>query len=118
MSKIGVSIGASALVAAAIVVIPAAPAFASNPSIGSVSPSTGSANGGDVLTITGTGFDDVDDATVDGNTCTNLVVNSDNLVHCTTPPGNPGGPVDVMLLDVADGLDDTASGAFTYVDPP
>jgi hypothetical protein len=110
------SIGASALVAAAIVVIPASPALATNLGITAVSPSSGTTAGGDVLTITGTGFDDVTDAFVGGAPCVLVNIVSDTDLECTTPAHSAGAAA--IQLDDSNGAMALVGGDFTFLDQP
>lgn len=79
--------------------------------VASVSPTTGLAAGGTVVTITGQNLDGVTGVTFDGAAGTALTVDSQNQIRVTTPAG-VAGPADVALTD--DGGPVTAPAAFTY----
>jgi hypothetical protein len=71
-----------------------------NPTITSVSPTSGPSGGGQICTITGTNFNS--DATVSfgGNAATDVVVVSSTEITCVTPVGFPG-TVSVVVTEAA-----------------
>ena len=76
-----------------------------------IAPNTGTAAGGDDVTITGTDLAGVEGVTFGGVAATNVTVVDDDTVTCTTPAGAVG-PVDVVVLD--DGGNVTEGAGFTY----
>jgi hypothetical protein len=89
----------------------------SQPSIDSVSPSQGTAKGGDEILISGRGFISGSTVTIGGKEAQVLLDASDwyNL-RVITPPGTPG-PCDVKVTN-PDGAFDILTGGFTYVSYP
>jgi len=65
-------------------------AYESGVVITSVAPDNGSTEGGTIITITGSGFTGATSVTIGGQACTNLIVISDSILTCTSPPGVPG----------------------------
>ena len=90
-------------------------AFITNPTITTVSPSSGSTAGGTSITITGTGFAAGATVSVGGNACTSVVVVSATSITCTTPAGSAGAK-DVVVTNSDTGAA-TSTGGFTYVTP-
>lgn len=88
---------------------------AGTPSIGEVSPATGSVDGGTSLTITGFNF--TAGATVDIGSvaCVNLVIVDFQTMTCDSP-AQGAGVLDVTV-ETADSQRATAIGAFEYVAP-
>jgi formylglycine-generating enzyme required for sulfatase activity len=82
------------------------------PNITSVSPSQGSALGGTVITITGTGLASTSAVRVGGVLCTNLTVLSATQVRATTPAGAAGQAAIEVTTPVGTSL---APTPFTYV---
>lgn len=76
-----------------------------------LSPATGPAAGGTVVTATGTDLDGVTGVTVGGAAATGVEVLSPTQVRFTTPAGTAGAR-DVVVTDDAGSV--TATGAFTY----
>ena len=83
------------------------------PSIGGVSPPTGSAAGGTLITISGSNFNGVTSVTVGGNPATSVSTVSATSVTAVTPAGTVGS-ADVVVTN-SDGQTATASDAFTYL---
>ena len=83
--------------------------------VDSVSPTTGSVDGGTNIVLTGTGFDVSApiSVTVDGNAASGATVDSDTQISATTPPGTAIGPADITVTQGSNS--DTLSGAFEYV---
>ncbi|MGA5411570.1 IPT/TIG domain-containing protein [Streptomyces lavendulocolor] len=78
--------------------------------IGTVSPATGPAAGGTVVTITGTNLDGVSDVKFGSASGTNLKVLSAGRIQVTTPAGT--GAVNVVVADEAGNV--TKNAGFTY----
>lgn len=76
-----------------------------------VSPATGPAAGGTVVTITGTDLDGVTAVQFDGVAGTALSVTDDDELVVTTPAGTVG-PADVTVVDDAGNV--TKVAAYTY----
>ena len=87
----------------------------STPTIGSISPVSGSTAGTTSITITGTNFVSGATVTVGGNACTSVVVVSATSITCTTPAGSAGAK-DVVVTNSDTGAA-TSAGGFTYVTP-
>ena len=85
------------------------------PTIVSVSPNTGSTNGGTAITITGTNLTGASSVTVGGVAATNLVVVSATSMTAKTPTGTAG--VKPVVVTTPGGIA-TLAGAFTYVQAP
>ena len=83
--------------------------------IGSVSPNTGSTEGGTTLTISGSGFTGATSVTIGGQACTNLIVISDSTLTCTSPPGVPGNAT--IVITTPAGVT-TAPAEYTYTPAP
>lgn len=90
-------------------------ARAVTPEVSAVSPASGPATGGSVVTIAGAGF--VTGAVVDfGSTpATSVTVNSASSITATSPPGS--GAVDVTVNTYAGISAATAADKFTYTPP-
>jgi len=83
--------------------------------ISSVAPSSGSTAGGNLVTITGTGFLTVSGATgvkFGANNATNYTVVSDSKIVATAPAGTAGAK-DVIVTNSV-GASTTGVGAYTY----
>lgn len=89
-----------------------------DPAVTGVTPTSLDAAGNETLTITGSGFTTGSTVVVGGQPATNVVVVSQNLVRCSTPP-SPGSslPVDVVVLR-PDGREARSSNAVTYRNVP
>ena len=90
--------------------------YLSSPTITSVSPSSGSTNGGTEITILGSDFFTGATITVGGTSCPVSIITSGSLT-CTTGARTSGGLVDIVVEN-SDGQTATASDAFTYLSPP
>lgn len=77
----------------------------------SITPNTGAAAGGTVVTIAGEGVEDATAVNFDGTPGTAFTHVDDGTLRVTTPP-HAAGAVDVVVVDV-DG-NDTVVGGFTY----
>ncbi len=69
------------------------------PSVTNVSPSSGPAAGGTVVTITGTGFTGADAVDFGTASATNMTVNSATQITATSPAGTAGDTVDVTVIE-------------------
>ncbi|MFJ2349987.1 IPT/TIG domain-containing protein [Streptomyces antimycoticus] len=88
--------------------------YDTTPTISGLSPSSGSTNGGDTITINGTNLADTKAVTFGGNPAHFGVIDS-NTVTAITPP-SPAGPADMTVT--TPGGTATDPGAFTYQAPP
>lgn len=79
------------------------------PVLAGISPATGSAAGGDSVTITGTGFAGVTAVTFGGVAAPTVAPDHDTSLTVTTPPGT--GTVDVIVTNAGG---DSAPLPFTY----
>lgn len=86
------------------------------PAITAVDPAAGSVDGGEALTISGSGFADAASVRVGGTAASAVAVVDATTITCITPPGVAAGAVDVVVIN-PDGRAATAVGAFTYVTP-
>jgi hypothetical protein len=82
------------------------------PTVTGVSPSTGSAAGGDTVTITGAGFTTAYDVSF-GGVSASFTVNSDGSITALTPGGNPG-TVDVTVSAFGGTSATSTADQFTY----
>jgi hypothetical protein len=82
------------------------------PTVTGVSPGSGSAAGGDTVTITGTGFTNAYDVSF-GGVSASFTVNSDGSITAVTPVGN-AGTVDVTVTDFGGTSATSAADQFTY----
>jgi uncharacterized protein (TIGR02145 family) len=82
-------------------------------------PATGTIDGGDTITITGTGFDSAHTVTIGGNNCGSADIVSSTEITCITPAstltGDKSGSVDVTITNWGNTV--TAINGFTYVVP-
>jgi hypothetical protein len=81
------------------------------PTINSISPATGPAAGGTIITITGTGFTTGTTVTVGGGSATSVDVDTATKLKCTTP-AHAAGATDVVVTTKAGTA--TETGGFTY----
>jgi hypothetical protein len=87
------------------------------PTVTLISPTSGSAGGGDVVTITGTNFTAGAIVTF-GSTAvasTNVTVNSSSQITVVSPPGTAGATVQVKVTTDQGTSADTSAANFTYV---
>jgi hypothetical protein len=87
----------------------------SAPTVTSVAPNTGTAAGGDTVTITGTGFTNATDVAF-GAFSASFTVNSDTSITATTPAASSDGTVDVTVTDVGGTSATSTADQFTYAD--
>lgn len=77
---------------------PGAFTYVGSPTFGEISPSPGSWQGGETVTITGTGFSGVTSVTIGGTSATTVSVNGEGtVITATTPAHAEGGAVDVVI---------------------
>ncbi|GAB2769400.1 IPT/TIG domain-containing protein [Streptomyces bullii] len=88
--------------------------YVDNPTIGTISPTSGPTSGGTAVTITGTNLDSTDSVTFDGVAAPFSVINATTL-SVVTPPGTAGA-ADVVVTNPSGS--DTAVGGFSYVAGP
>ena len=86
--------------------------LAPGPEITAAVPTSGSAAGGTLLTIEGTGLAGTTSVLVGGVPAVDLVILDDSTITCRTPAGS-AGTADVTISSA--GGSDTAASAFTYV---
>lgn len=89
-------------------------AYVDVPTLTSIVPSSGSTNGGTVVTLTGTGLASTTNVTFGGTTAAFGVI-SDTTVSVISPTGTAGA-VDVVITTA--GGSATVVGGFTYVSAP
>lgn len=77
-----------------------------------ITPALGAVEGGEAVTLTGTGFLAAARVTFDGVTATSVVVVDDTTITCLTP-AHGGGPVTVTVT-LPDGRSDSLVYGFTY----
>ncbi len=87
------------------------------PTVSAISPTSGSSFGGNVVTLTGTGFQSGATVKVDGVVCTAPTVVSATSMTCTTPSRIILGAVDIAVQN-PDAQIGTLPSGFTYYDPP
>jgi IPT/TIG domain len=92
---------------------PAAPV----PTVSSVSPNTGLAAGGTVVSIIGTSLGGATAVNFGGNAATSVTVNSATSVTATSPAGS-AGVVDVTVTTPSGTSMTSAADQFTYLAPP
>ena len=86
------------------------------PTISNVNPGTGPEAGGTDITISGTNFvtgNNGSSATIGGNPCSSVTVNSASQITCRTPSGTPGN-VTVRVINPDGQIVDEANG-FEYI---
>ena len=84
------------------------------PAITGLSPSSGAASGGSVVTISGSGFAAGCTVTFAGVAATSVTVDDATSLRATTPAHAPGGPFDVVVTNL-DGQSVTDAAAFTFL---
>jgi hypothetical protein len=90
-----------------------------------ITPSSGVVEGGSTLTITGSGFSQVDEVSATFNndaTCTTMTIINDTTATCTIPPSTRTGSLTgevalVVTLTLDNQVIDTFTTTFTYVAP-
>jgi subtilisin family serine protease len=86
-------------------------------SISSVDPAYGPTAGGTVVTITGTGFSDVQDVTFDGESAAWFLVDSPTQITAESP-AHVAGTVQVQVSTLLGSTTDEMTDDFTYVEAP
>lgn len=84
--------------------------------VNEVSPSVGNAAGGTVVTLTGDDFTGADQVSFDGKVGTNMVVDTNNQITVTAPPGPVGTTVPVYVLH--SGVTGQSFGTYTWIANP
>jgi hypothetical protein len=85
------------------------------PVVTSITPDAGSFNGGNTVTITGTGFDNVTQVRFNGTPATNFVNNGSTQITVQVPSGSAGSArVELLASDAMADL----FNAYTYLAPP
>jgi hypothetical protein len=85
------------------------------PTVTSISPNTGTVNGGMPVTITGTGFLGGATVSMGGTAATNVVVGSSGSITAMTP-AHAAGAVNVVITN-SDAKSGTLPNGYTYVGP-
>ncbi|MET4170850.1 hypothetical protein ABIB99_001932 [Bradyrhizobium sp. LA6.1] len=83
------------------------------PTVGSISPSSGSAIGSTSVAVTGTGFTGATAVKFGANNATSFTVNSATSITATSPPG--AGTVDVTVTTAGGTSPTSAADRFTYL---
>ena len=86
--------------------------YNAGPVISAITPTTGSTNGGDTITLTGIGFYGSPMLTIGGISATSVVVSSTTKITAITP-AHVAGVVDVVLTN-QDAQSSTLSNGYTY----
>jgi|GEM_PF-2005444 len=86
--------------------------IAAMPSIGNISPTSGTVSGGTLVTISGSDLNGVTSVTFGGVAGTNLAISNANSLQVTTPAAAAPGLVDVEISDGTNG--DTQLNGFQY----
>jgi hypothetical protein len=88
------------------------------PTVTGVSPNTGTALGGDTVTITGTGFTTAYEVSFGGYAAQNFTVNSDTSITAVTPATYYDGTTDVTVLSSTGASATSPADQFTFADAP
>jgi hypothetical protein len=89
--------------------------YITTPTIITISPITGSTNGGTTVTLTGTSFAGTTSVTFGGINATSYTVNSNTQITCVTP-SRGAGSVNVVVTNPVNPV--TFTNGFTYIIPP
>jgi YVTN family beta-propeller protein len=92
-------------------------AISPDPQVNSISPDIGPAAGGNQVTLTGVGFNDVLAVTFGGESATSYTVTSPTTITATVPPGR-GGPVYVAVTTYRGDSPTTPGAQYTYQTGP
>lgn len=84
----------------------------SAPVVSSISPTSGAAAGGDLVTISGQFFTGATDVSIGGTTASSYTVISDTTISAVTPAGTAGAADVTVTTSAGTG---TLTGGFTYV---
>ncbi|MCI0342026.1 MAG: IPT/TIG domain-containing protein [Planctomycetales bacterium] len=87
------------------------------PTLASVSPASGPTAGGQLVTLSGTGFQTGASVTFGGTAATSVTVLSAGTLTCVTPATGTPGAVSVTITN-PDTQSATLTGGYTYVAPP
>ena len=91
--------------------------FVLPPTVSSISATSGTANGGTSVTISGANFANATSVTIGGTAATGVSVASDgNSLTCTTPPAGSAGAASVLVT--TPGGTNAANGLYTYLLTP
>jgi len=85
------------------------------PTVTGIAPASGALNGGNQVTITGTGFLNGLAVTIGGKDATNVQVISTTTITTTVPKGDAPDAVDVVVTNPDT---QSAKGEYTYLPPP
>ncbi|QGF23126.1 IPT/TIG domain-containing protein [Raineyella fluvialis] len=88
------------------------------PTVGSLSPSTGSTSGGVLVTITGTGLTGATAVMFGTVAATNVVVVSDTQLTATSPAMKTAGGIDITVTTPGGTTATTPTDRFTFADVP
>ena len=88
------------------------------PSVTSVNPTSGPAQGGTTLTIAGTGFSFATAVKFGSANASGFTVNSDTQITATSPAGTPGATVDVTVTTAGGTSATSSSDHFSYAAAP
>jgi large repetitive protein len=94
------------------------PANLAPPSVTNVSPSSGPAAGGTVVTITGTGFTDATAVDFGTATATSITLESATQVTATSPAGTTGTTVDITVTGPGGTSATSSADEYSYTGPP
>jgi hypothetical protein len=86
------------------------------PTVTEVSPNTGTAAGGESVTISGSGFTSASAVYFGGVEATSFSVNSDGSITAVAPAASADGPVDVTVANFGGTSATSAADQFTYAD--
>ena len=89
--------------------------FVLPPTVSSIATTSGTANGGASVTITGANFTNATGVTIGGNAATSVSVTSDTSITCTTPSGSAGA---ASVQVTTPGGTNAANGLYTYLLTP
>jgi hypothetical protein len=89
--------------------------FIGPPEVTTVAPTSGTSNGGTIVTLEGSGFREGAGVLVGGSPATNVTVESSTRLTATTP-AHAAGVVDVIVRN-SDNQSGTLMGGYTYVSP-
>ena len=90
--------------------------FTELPTVADIAPDAGPTNGGQMLRVTGTGFQPGISVTIDGAACTDVNLVDSTDLTCTTPSGGTG--IKDVALQNPDGGTVVVTGGYTYLAPP
>ncbi len=88
--------------------------YANLPVVTGITPTSGPAAGGTVVTISGTGFTGATGVTFGGNAATAVNCSTDTTCTATSPPGTANTTVHVNVITAAGTSPSTANDLFTY----